>query len=227
MQSICLFIAKIVLSVFLTGVLPACTSLIHNQIRNDARPFAEFKDAPPNALGDRVHTGVYLGEITHWNQPYRRYVFSNVLAGQRCGRPRGQLIIDVPVDLDANLRARLREGSIDIENPLAEAELSSVESYLQLDELPKHEHHLRLRLEGDDVRLYFRTQTEGENPKWVDVPIRDRLAWVRRNRIKWTLKHLNYLWSVPTDVVLFPVYVYIWKKMRVSPRIIESCLLNP
>lgn len=217
MKKIKFSVWPLILGVFIMYALPGCclTAKLGDKIRKKSSPFHEFKDPGQDCLSLKINTGVYVGKTRlNWTS-YRTYQFGGILKGDGDGR-----ILEILIPFDntggkkmAILREPLQRGKavspvylfVSDRNLKADCK----EQLALFEETFKQEHvNNGLILNDDPYReLYYTVsdKDESKGKRWVSISSDSDLNWLNRDEEEVSWLKLRYLYTVPGDIVLFPL----------------------
>jgi hypothetical protein len=210
-------VLPLILGVFIIYALQGCclTAKLGDKIEKKSSFFHEFKEIKQDCSALDINTGAYVGETQlHWTS-YRTYQFGGILKSEDDDRI---LEILIPVDnTDEKKLAILKE-------PLLKAEAVSP-AYLFVNDrnvkaeckeqlVPFEEtfkqacvNHCLILNDSPYRELYYTvSDNDGTGQKrWVFISSESDLSWLNRDKeeVKWL--NLRYFYTVPLDIVLFPL----------------------
>jgi len=207
----------LVLGVFIMYILPGCclTAKLGDKIRKKSSPFHEFKDVKQDCSSLKINTGAYVGETQlNWTS-YRTYQFGGILKGEDDGR-----ILEILIPFEnkekkkmAILREPLQEGKAVSPAYLfvkdRNAKAGCKEQLAPFEETFKQEHpNHGLILNDDPYRELYYTVSDNDETggkQWVPILTDSDLNWLNRDKEEVSWLKLRYLYTVPLDIVLFPL----------------------
>jgi len=207
----------LILGVFIMYTLPGCclTAKLGDKINKKSSPFHEFKDVKQDCSSLIINTGAYVGATQlNWTS-YRTYQFGGILKDEDDGR-----ILEILIPFDntgekrmAILREPLQKGKavssayLFIKDRSAKADCE--EQLAPFEETFKHEHpNYGLILNDDPYRELNYTvsdKDESKGKRWVSITSDSDLNWLNRDKEEVSWLKLRYFYTVPLDIVLFPL----------------------
>jgi hypothetical protein len=189
-----------------------CASIIvHDDIASYANPLTEFRHVDDPRGGPACYASEGTAVQPSQSGISREYQFENILAG---AEPR------IMVLQLSNSCAFLTE-TIALADPTAQARLLvspnrmlTPEQYFQsvFPYIPSTEHGphtLILQFTGGQVYQIQSIAPDG-TPKWSVASLNVDLPWHERRKSKVYLKRLQYLYTVPFDIIFSPIEFLVW-----------------
>jgi hypothetical protein len=185
--------------------------MVHDDIVGHTIPFTEFRSVDHPRGGPMCYAAEGTAVQPSQAGISREYQFANVLVG---AKPR-VLVLQL-----SDSGAYLTETSA-LAEPVAQARLLvspnrmlSPEQYFQsvfpsISPTEHGPHTLILQFTGRRVYQIQSMEPDG-TPKWSEVPLNVDLAWHERRKSTVYLKRLQYLYTVPFDIIFSPIEFLVW-----------------